>query len=350
MATISQIRGMLLEEAVLYLLRTSGYTPVLSAGSDPTLYNGHSGLEVFGRGGKHQIDAIADPIISLPFSNSSRLLVEAKCFSGGRPVGLHIIRNTVGVLKDVSEFWVPPNDPNRLLTIRPYHYQFAIFSASGYSIDAERYAFAHDIYLIQYQNSLYMYPIIQKILDITFNAFMASTRTSINVNMTELRKFVRNSIRDRYSNYPPQIPVLAVSKIRSFIDSVLAINGTLLAIAGRRFPIHLIPAPNTLLSELNDFYTVRITWDDRSWYLKDTNDRTLFSFDLPSELFNLYTEHGMLSETGALNLKEDILNTIQAILTIDNGAKIITFQLDMEWIKSIRSHSGEFRRRYSESG
>lgn len=67
MATISQIRGMLLEEAVLHLLRTSGYTPVLSAGSDPTLYDGHSGLEVFGRGGKHQIDAIADPIISLPF-------------------------------------------------------------------------------------------------------------------------------------------------------------------------------------------------------------------------------------------------------------------------------------------
>lgn len=223
MAIISQIRGMLLEEAVLHLLRTSGYTPVISAGSDPTLYDGHSGLEVFGRGGKHQIDAIADPIISLPFSNSSRLIVEAKCFSGDRPVGLPIIRNAVGVLKDVSEFWAPPKNPNQLFTIRPYHYQFAIFSASGYSIEAERYAFAHDIYLIQYQNSFYMYPIIQKIRDITFNDFMARTYTSINVNMTKLRKYVRNSIRYGYSNYPPQMPSLALRKIISFNDSVLKI-------------------------------------------------------------------------------------------------------------------------------
>lgn len=193
-----------------------------------------------------------------------------------------------------------------------------------------------------------MYPIIQKIRDITFNDFMARTYTSINVNMTKLRKYVRNSIRYGYSNYPPQMPSLALRKIISFNDSVLKIGGTLLATAGRRFPIHLIPAPDINLFELDDFYTVRITWDDRSWYLNDTNNHRLFSFDLPSELFNLYVEHDMLSETRALNLKEDILNTIQAILTTDNNTKIITFKLDMDWISSIRSRSEEFRSRYSE--
>jgi hypothetical protein len=45
MATISQIRGMLLEAAVLQLLRTAGYVVVEKAGSDPTLHDGHSGLE-----------------------------------------------------------------------------------------------------------------------------------------------------------------------------------------------------------------------------------------------------------------------------------------------------------------
>ncbi len=36
---------MLLEEAVLQLLRTAGYTVVEKAGGDPTLHDGHSGLE-----------------------------------------------------------------------------------------------------------------------------------------------------------------------------------------------------------------------------------------------------------------------------------------------------------------
>ncbi len=46
MATIPQIRGMLLEEAVLHLLRSSGYIPVLKAGTDPTLHDGSAGLEI----------------------------------------------------------------------------------------------------------------------------------------------------------------------------------------------------------------------------------------------------------------------------------------------------------------
>ncbi len=46
MATISQIRGMLLEEAVLQLLRTAGYVVVEKANADPTLNDGRSGLEV----------------------------------------------------------------------------------------------------------------------------------------------------------------------------------------------------------------------------------------------------------------------------------------------------------------
>ena len=49
MVTISQVRGMLLEEALLYLLRLSGYQTVEEVGSDVTLEQGNSGLEVLGR-------------------------------------------------------------------------------------------------------------------------------------------------------------------------------------------------------------------------------------------------------------------------------------------------------------
>jgi len=50
MATIPQVRGVLLEEAVLSLLHVSGFDVVDAAAPDPTLQTGPSGLEVKGRG------------------------------------------------------------------------------------------------------------------------------------------------------------------------------------------------------------------------------------------------------------------------------------------------------------
>src|SRR5437879_3676948 len=103
MVAIGQVRGVVLEEVLLYLLQLAGYRVVEFTGEDPTLHLGSAGLEVLGRGGRHQIDAVADFAVSHPFSHQSRLLIEAKCI--GKPIGLEIVRNAVGVLKDVSEHW-----------------------------------------------------------------------------------------------------------------------------------------------------------------------------------------------------------------------------------------------------
>ena len=78
MASAHQVRGVLLEEAVLMLLRAAGYRTVTHAGTDPTLGTCAAGLTVLGRGTCHQIDAIADLRIGQPFSNPQWLLVEAK--------------------------------------------------------------------------------------------------------------------------------------------------------------------------------------------------------------------------------------------------------------------------------
>lgn len=170
MATIPQIRGMLLEEAVLYLLRSSGYRTIDDPRNDPTLRKGYAGLEVIGRGSIHQIDAIADFTVAQPFSHPQRLLVEAK-FKKGR-VGIEVLRNAIGVLKDVDEYWVTSNrNPGH--NVRPgvadgeiknrYHYQYAVFSATGYAPQAEDYAYAQDIYLIPLARSRFMEPIIASI-------------------------------------------------------------------------------------------------------------------------------------------------------------------------------------------
>lgn len=73
-----QLRGALLEEALLCILRSSGYQAIIGKGRDNTLKEGKSGLEVMGRGAWHQIDAIADFMLTPPFCNPQRLLIEAK--------------------------------------------------------------------------------------------------------------------------------------------------------------------------------------------------------------------------------------------------------------------------------
>ncbi|HET7230003.1 MAG TPA: restriction endonuclease [Longimicrobium sp.] len=136
MATIQQIRGMLFEEAVLFLLTRAGYTTVDEPDGD-TLKRVGAGLAVIGRGGVHQIDAIADYVITPAFAHPQRLLVEAKCY--GSAVGLPVIRNAVGVLKDVNEYW---NPRRREVDRSRFHYLQAVFSSSDFTSDAEDYAFA----------------------------------------------------------------------------------------------------------------------------------------------------------------------------------------------------------------
>jgi len=345
MATISQIRGMLLEEAVLQLLRTAGYAVVEKAGSDPTLHDGHSGLEVLGRGGRHQVDSIADFRISAPFSHPQRLFVEAKCFSPQYPVGLPIIRNAVGVLKDASEWWVPPTGTNGIAPTGRYHYQYALFSASGYTLDAERYAFAQDIYLIPYERSRFIAPVIQAIRQLTHEDFGAEAWNAIDVSISRLRRGIRDLLQRRIPGLV-RVPNAVVMAVNRYVETVSAIKGTLLAVIGRRFPIHLIPAPDLNVRELHEHYGVRIWWDDRSWYLRDASSgRELFSFDLPPELFSLYADYGSLTESQALDLKSEMLGRFQAVLNVEQVTRLITFELDRDWITRVRQRIQELPRR-----
>src|SRR5262245_14546125 len=127
---------MLLEEAMLALLRVAGYRTIVEAGRDPTLQNGPAGLVVVGRGARHQIDAIADFGVGQPFSNPQRLLVEGKFYR--KPVELSVIRGVVGTLKDVSEAWFRSHDQQP--AARRYHYQGSVFSASAFTRQAQDYA------------------------------------------------------------------------------------------------------------------------------------------------------------------------------------------------------------------
>jgi hypothetical protein len=332
-ASIGQIQGMLLEEALLYLLRLSGYPTVEKADGDSTLNEGHSGLEVFGRGSKHQIDAIADFVIAQPFSNPQRLLLEAKFRS--KKTGIEVIRNAVGVLKDVGEYWV---SKDKIPPKARYHYQYAIFSSYDYSSPAQEYAYAHDIYLIPLSKSTFFQPVLQAIESVTIDDLPG------NINRHFL-KSLRIDIRQKLKNLDRRFPVTnlysqeeIVSKIDQFCYKCQRLNGALLAMINRHFPIFLVPNLQVVdINKLDNFYDVNIYWDREGWYIRKSNsNEDMFSFDLPKELFNLYAQNGLLSKKNALDLKSQYMSEIQAILTVDDRTRIITFKLDRDWLNNLR--------------
>lgn len=144
--TKTQTAGYLLEEVVAHLLRSSGYR-LLDATDDPdALVVAGNGLRVRGRGAQHQADALGDLDVPIPFSLPVRLFVEAKCVKD--KTGLDVIRNAHGVVHDVNERLHSASPEMGDLHRRRVQYRYSVFSTGGFSEDAQRFALAHQISLV----------------------------------------------------------------------------------------------------------------------------------------------------------------------------------------------------------
>ncbi|MFD0856801.1 hypothetical protein ACFQ07_31505, partial [Actinomadura adrarensis] len=145
MISDAALRGYLLEESLAWLLRSSGYRLLVHQDQDPVeLVNDGNTLLVRGRGAKHQVDTLGEFPFTPAFSMPVRLFLEAKYNKDS--CGLEVVRNAHGVIHDVNE-----NFMTRPGTTRPrqrYQYSYALFSANGFADDAQEYALAHQISLV----------------------------------------------------------------------------------------------------------------------------------------------------------------------------------------------------------
>ncbi len=342
MATIGQIRGMLLEEAILYLLRWSGYKTVEIVGTDPTLHKGSAGMEVRGRGGIHQIDAIADLSFGFPFSYPQRLLVEAKCYAPDEPVGIEVARNSVGVAKDASEFWTASHYAPFATR---YHYLPSIFSATPFTEGAQHYAFAQDVYLFPMTESAYARGIVTSIRAVRHHSL-----TTRHIVLNELRKRVREDLATLDTTNVDVLHIRdeAKQQIRDVLEACYAIRGALVAMLAGRFPILLVPSRPDVLSKLSGIVSCRFFYDHdnlRSWYLCRASDQRscddadrLFSFDLPDVLLSQYMASGTASGEDMLNLKAQWLHEMQTFVVENEAPRLITFRLDPDWLHQLRQH------------
>ncbi|NQU47074.1 MAG: restriction endonuclease [Planctomycetes bacterium] len=321
----NQIAGAALEEAVLAMLGASGFLALKDTSGDPTINPHKPAVTIRGRGAEHQIDAVADPIIDYAFSSPARLLIEAKAYREDRTVPLNVVRNAVGTIKDLSEFWGQsgPDDSET----RRYHYRYAIFSTSKFSKPAQEYAFAQDVYLLPLRRSAFFLPVVESLDGI--KTYFADDSNALGISITELRKELRKSIKDGLMANP-------LPGFEELVNAVRAVRHGLIAISNRQFPIFLVPENPEVLRNLNATERVKIVWDDNGWYLyrRDTNE-CLFSFDLPSELFQLYSTNGRLERWAALLLKSERLGVLRATHFDGNNVKLVTFKLDQNWLHSL---------------
>ncbi len=323
------------------LLRASGYRTVTDPVGDPTLGTSGAGLTVAGRGAWHQIDAIADLRIGQPFSYPQRLLVEAKSYADYRTIGLPIVRGSVGVLKDVSEYWVA-QAPNRPSAGR-YHYQVAIFSSSDFTKEAQDYAFAHDIHLLPLARSSFFSPVVRAI-DAAVNGLEIEAGQVVGVELTPLRRDLRSRLQPDIAgaNQPNEFQWL-----EPIVQASSAVGRSLIATLGQAFSVFLTPDPALDLNTLHSTQVVEIHFRDfangREWTMTRPDGTVLFTFDLPPRLFQLYADEGVLSRRTALELKTAYFSDVTAIYAPNQDARLFNFQLNTNWVEQLRATLPEAR-------
>ncbi|WP_307795389.1 hypothetical protein [Actinacidiphila acididurans] len=215
------LRGYILEEVLAWLLRSSGYE-VLTAQDDgeqapwKVLERGNHGLVVRGRGAWHQADTLGQFRYVPPFSLPIRLFVEAK-FTRTK-VRLSTVRNGHGVVHDVNENVMTTvsthSGPRRPRT--QYRYSYAIFSTSGFSRDAQEFALAHQISLVDLS-----VPDFQKLRDLVRTAAKDIHAAMLAMPAADLPTMhkIRNYLRGPLLNLREE-PVVTDPKVTAPLDTL----------------------------------------------------------------------------------------------------------------------------------
>lgn len=196
MAMISEeaLAGYLLEEALSYLLGQNGYHLLEAASEDKdALRDAGHGLLVRGRGADHQADALGELLVPVPFSLPVRLFVEAK--NRRDKVTLRDVRNAHGVVSDVNEYYTSAHPGGSARSLRRFSYQYSIFSTSGFKREAQRYAMAQQISLVDLSGAAFA-PLDSAISDATRTVLAEAVRLSLETfPVREVRTVLREAFK-----------------------------------------------------------------------------------------------------------------------------------------------------------
>ena len=311
-----------MEEIVLRLLENAGYR-ILNENDGEEIRKGRSGLELQGRGEWHQVDALVTHDFTPSFIYPIRLIVEAKAYKG--PVNIAVIRNAVGVLKDVNEnYFSYSTIPG--LKLRRFNYAYAIFSLNGFTRNAQRYAIAHQIFLIQY----YFNPLFEEIRRLLLRVDWRMLPRDLKI--TELRNALRDYFRGRISE--EELGRLFVGYGISLIDRIKIeldkMKGSYFGLLNGEYPVHLV-SEKPLTGVKEDEIYVRVYIAEAKYVYLKFDDNILY-FELPDAIAEVFSKVWEDKMKVAIT-KMKYINYIALTGEIDGIRRSLILRLNRDWLK-----------------
>lgn len=293
---------------------------------------------VRGRGEWHQIDALGRWRYVVPFVYPIRLLCEAKFLNG--PADLPVVRNFVGVVKDISENYFVEDNQNidkRMLSKRHTDCG-AIFSVNGFTSNAERYAYAQNIFLVSYENNPVINSFKQAVEDVA--QFL---KISKKTNRKQFTKWFEEAWKTQNS-YPYRYDLARyVTNVGSFEHYLgllqkefEGVRTSVVGIASGIYPIHLLSRddiPYELFRETDEQY-FRPTYvrTDTGGYFFELHPSDLpnlkFFFTIPQMILQKYRD-------SMRRFKKEFLEWIDVPVTIGRMRRILKLKLDTEWLQQL---------------
>ena len=303
------LRGNVFEELVKACLQEQGYEVVSPNSGYPDVVRENGKLNLKGRGTKHQIDALGQSEFEMPFTFRTRLISEAKCYKKSTSVGIDVIRDLKGVLDDVSQnYFVREGDD--LIDKSRFNDCGVIFSTSGFSDDAQDYAFAHGIYLVSVPG------LYQMTYDVIKEEYLGPEEP-------ENEEEAVSNYLQRAKNSNQEIPELYFGLI----------SGT--------HPIVLKTYDEGFLDEFGQrdvVEGVKVGYEEREGSISNfqlrKNGREA-EFELPEEMWKEYFQDDEYREK-MLDFKQEYLQEIKLPLIIDGMRRLVTFRLDEGWVEAQR--------------
>lgn len=267
----------------------------------------------------------------------------AECKFHKDPIQKEQIREYIGVLKDIQENYFVADDDTIPLQAPRYTEIGVFFSASGFTDEAVRLAFAHNIKTISYENISLIENITKAIYEIEKNFLSISTISA--GNQVDFMGLFRQIIFNNNDNTSLHItefinrfnPSNGFDEVATALkNSIYEIKSSFLANTSGGAFIHFLSNnnfPDSLFSE-TDIQNVKIHFEvikeQRYFYMTFSNDNTYNRFYLrPPESLSYAA---FTSPVERLREKNRLFNTIHVSKQINGINRNLILRLDQSWL------------------
>jgi hypothetical protein len=231
-----------------------------------------------------------------------------------------------------------------------FNYHAAIFAANGYSENAEQYALAHQVFLIDYSHVAAMRPVVDALLNLEIEDVQELAQRGGKRNLTTIRQRFRMVLENEGIDAARNVfSERGIQKLNEqLIPAVRELRGSYYGMIEGLYPVHLISRreiPARLIRERATIpCEIRVSEDEQIWAFEpseipeDSPDFFHLEFTIPefiADMLNARTAQEQERDARWIqvaNIKQQYLRFVD-VTTISEG-QLLGFRLalDLNWL------------------